>query len=357
MTAVAILGATQTKHSKSRSDANYMELAFEVVTKLLEETGVKHSEIDTVITASSDFWDGRTISDIAVQDAVGAAGKSASKVSMDGAFSLVYASARISSGAFKNCLVVGHGKASEGQARKIANAAFDPHYQRPLGIDDHGALGLQARAYLQEKNLSPEMLAETAAQSAHCYAKNPYSHRTTNWTSEAIQKSQLIADPLHELEIAPDSDGACAMLLCNEKEAQKRETTSIWLDGFGFATDVHSLGDRHLGKPSILSQVSQQAFRRAGIQDYREIDIAEVHDASSAQTLMWKEDMGLQNHSHLLWNPSGGAMGAQPGFATGLVRVAEVYQRLKKGAARTGLAHGMTGFVGQAHCVWVLRRR
>ena len=46
-------------------------------------------------------------------------------------------------------------------------------------------------------------------------------------------------------------------------------------------------------------------------------------------------------------------MGAQPGFATGLVRVAEVFERMKK----TGIAHGMTGFVGQAHCVWVLGRR
>ena len=52
-------------------------------------------------------------------------------------------------------------------------------------------------------------------------------------------------------------------------------------------------------------------------------------------------------------NPSGGAMGAQPGFATGLVRVAEVAQRVKK----AGVAHGMQGFVGQAHCVWGLRRR
>ena len=52
-------------------------------------------------------------------------------------------------------------------------------------------------------------------------------------------------------------------------------------------------------------------------------------------------------------NPSGGAMGAQPGFATGLVRVAEVFERVKK----AGVAHGMTGFVGQSHCVWVLGRR
>ena len=50
-------------------------------------------------------------------------------------------------------------------------------------------------------------------------------------------------------------------------------------------------------------------------------------------------------------------MGAQPGFATGLVRVAEVYERLARGEGKVGLAHGQTGFVGQAHGVWILRRR
>ena len=36
---------------------------------------------------------------------------------------------------------------------------------------------------------------------------------------------------------------------------------------------------------------------------------------------------------------------------------AEVFERLARGEGKTGLAHGMTGFVGQAHCAWILRRR
>src|ERR1044071_8050299 len=97
-----------------RDDVNHAELAFEVVSDLLARTGWSHDRIDPVITASSDFWDGRTISDMAVQAAAGAAGKSASKVSMDGTFALVYAAARIASGAYRTCLVVAHAKASEG---------------------------------------------------------------------------------------------------------------------------------------------------------------------------------------------------------------------------------------------------
>jgi acetyl-CoA acetyltransferase len=340
MKPVAILGAAQTRHAARRDDANYMELTFEVVSELLQKTDFSHDRIDTVISASSDFWDGRTISDIAVQDSAGAAFKSASKVSMDGAFALVYALARISCGKYATCLVVAHGKASEGEPRTIANAAFDPLFQRATGIDDHGALGLQARRYLERRGLGSEALAEAASTSAEAAASNPYAQR------RAVGR-ELVADPLHENEIAPDSDGACALLLA---DAGLVAGEAVWLDGFGFATDAHGLGDRDLGDPGVLRQAAAEAYRRSGIQP-SEADVVEVHDASSAQTLLWSEGLAVRQDVDL--NPSGGAMGAQPGFATGLVRVAEVFERVQK----TGIAHGMTGFVGQSHCVWVLGRR
>jgi acetyl-CoA C-acetyltransferase len=108
----------------------------------------------------------------------------------------------------------------------------------------------------------------------------------------------------------------------------------------------------------VLPQVAREAYRMAGVQDPgRELDVVEVHDASSAQTLLWREGLGLAEAGGPALNPSGGAMSAQPGFATGLVRVAEVFERLARGEGKTGLAHGMTGFVGQAHCAWILRKR
>ena len=348
MRPVGIVGVAQTRHAERRDDVNYAELAFEVVSDLLARTGWSHDRIDTVITASSDFWDGRTISDMAVQDAAGAAGKSASKVSMDGTFALVYAVARIASGAYRTCLVMAHGKASEGNPRLIANAAFDPIFQRPMGIDDHLALGLQARRFLDRRRLTPGVLVEAAARSAAAAATNPNAHRRQ-------AAHVLVADPLHEDEIAPDSDGACAVLLA---DAETMPGEAVWLDGFGFATDVHGLGDRDLGEPGVLPQVAREAYRSAGVRDPdRELDVVEVHDASSAQTLLWREGLGLADAGGPAWNPSGGAMSAQPGFATGLVRVAEVFERLAQGEGKTGLAHGMTGFVGQAHCAWILRRR
>ncbi|MBI3269720.1 MAG: hypothetical protein HYZ53_11910 [Planctomycetes bacterium] len=366
MQPVVILGAAQTRHAARRPEASYAELAFEVVADVLARTGVGHDRIDTVITASSDFWDGRTISDMSVQDAVGAAGKSASKVSMDGAFALVYGAARIASGAYRTCLVVAHGKASEGMPRAIASAAFDPIYERPLGPDDRVALGLQARRFLDLRGLGEEVLAEAAAQAWTAAASNPNAERREARTAVQVSSDALVADPLRGSQLAPDSDGACAILLADEQTAAQvaaasgREggSTTVRLEGFGLSTDMHGLGDRDLGTAGVLPRAARSAYEQAGIHEPgRELDVAETYDASSAQTLLWREGLGLPPTGGPAWNPSGGAMGAQPGFATGLVRVAEVFERLARGEGRTGVAHGMTGFVGQAHCVWVLRRR
>jgi len=58
----------------------------------------------------------------------------------------------------------------------------------------------------------------------------------------------------------------------------------------GFATDVHGLGDRNLGEPGVLPQIAREAYRSAGVQDPdRELDVVEVHEASSAHTLLWRE--------------------------------------------------------------------
>lgn len=352
MRPVAILGAAQTRHAARRDDANYAELTFEVVEALLSKTGLAHNRIDTVITASSDFWDGRTISDMAVQDAVGAAGKSASKVSMDGVFALAYAAARVNSGAYKTCLVVAHGKASEGDPRRISTAAFDPIFERPLGLDDYAALGLQA-SEMTNPRLAPGMLdeADLAKAAADAWTKaatNPNAHRQETRTSLQILASAKVAAPLHADMIAPDSDGASAVLVADE-ETGRALGACAWLQGFGCATEPSdSFG-------TIRDAAGTACHAAVGSWGRDAIDIAEVHDASSAQTLLWREALGLR--SDALYNPSGGAMGAQPGFATGLVRVAEVYDRLARGEGRVGLAHGQTGFVGKAHGVWILRRR
>src|SRR3989338_5612810 len=100
MPRVAIVHGEQTKCEPRKEGVSYAELVYEPVQQLLLKTGLDYDDVETVISSSSDFLDGRTISDMAIQEAIGAVGKSASKVSNDGSFALIYAWMRLLSGEF-----------------------------------------------------------------------------------------------------------------------------------------------------------------------------------------------------------------------------------------------------------------
>ena len=69
-------------------------MAWEAVNKALADAGMTIDDIDNVVTTSSDFWDGRTISCMAVGDASGAAHKNVSCVEGDGTYGAFYGMTR-----------------------------------------------------------------------------------------------------------------------------------------------------------------------------------------------------------------------------------------------------------------------
>ncbi len=64
MRRVAIVGVVQANPSPALDDMCPAHLAFQVTRKLLDETGMRLEDIDNVVTASCDFSDGRSISNV-----------------------------------------------------------------------------------------------------------------------------------------------------------------------------------------------------------------------------------------------------------------------------------------------------
>jgi len=82
---VAVIGVGQTKYEQGKRET-FHELVWEVANKALDDAGITVNEIDNVVSVSSDFWDGRTISSMAIADTSGAFGKDISTVEGDGTF-------------------------------------------------------------------------------------------------------------------------------------------------------------------------------------------------------------------------------------------------------------------------------
>lgn len=377
MDRAAIIGVGMTKVEKSKVRETFADMAWEAVNKALADAGMTIDDIDNVVTTSSDFWDGRTISCMAVGDASGAADKNVSCVEGDGTYGAFYGYTRALSGSYKTTLVTGHSKGSQCVSSLITNASFDPIYDRELGMDMITACAMQANAYMNRTGLRPEDMAMVSVKNHGNAFKNPLAQLPMNITVSDVIKSEMIADPLHKLDCSPVSDGCCAVIIAHESVATKFRQKPVWIRGLSFCTDSFFFGDRDLARSNALAEAANNAYKIAGIKDpKKEIDIVELYDAFTYQELLWLEEMGLADYGKaaklleagkfnmdgpLPVNPSGGLLAGHPVIAAGLYRIAEVVMQLRGDAgehqvkkAKTGLAHGVNGLCGQSHCVWIL---
>ena len=375
---VAIVGVAQTKYEAEKIDQTYAELVFEVVKKLHNELGITKDDVGSIITSSNDFNDGRTIADMAIQDAVGAVGKSESRVSGDGAFAYAYATMRILSGEYDTVLVVSHSKCSEISQYLVNNSIFDPYYQRALGLDQVSAAGLMANMYANKYGVTEEQAAKVAVKNRRNALNNPYAHLQKEVTVDEVLNSPMMAYPLKELDLPPFSDGAVAMLVTNKEKAREFTDTPVWLVGHANCTDAYYLGHRNMTELIGLELAAKEAYRMAGIKNpIEEIDVAEVYDAFTYHELMSYEALGFcgkgeggklidsgetEMSGTLPVNPSGGVLSSNPAMANGLVRVAEIALQLMGKAekrqvpdAETGLANGMNGICSQGNCVLIFQ--
>ncbi len=377
MERVAIIGVGQTKYERNKKGETFADLVFEVVTKALDDAGIAIEDIDNVVTVSNDFWDGRTISSMAVTDACGSYGKSVSTVEGDGTFGALYGLMRLLSGSFRSTLVVSHCKGSEGSNHFITNAIFNPIYERIIGLDSISSSALQARRYTEKYGITEEQCALVSVKNHKNALNNPFAQIAMDISAEDVMNSRMLSEPIKLFDSSPISDGACAIILADERMAKRVATSPVWVKGIGHSADAYNLGDRDLAEPAALIRAAQKAYNMAGIKEpYKEIDVAEIYDAFTYQELLWSEGLGFCERGKggkliesgettmggkLPINPSGGVLSAHPVLVAGLARIAEITIQLREegngrqvDGAKTGLAHGINGACGQAHCVWVL---
>jgi acetyl-CoA C-acetyltransferase len=380
MEKVAIIGVGYTKY-ESESPLTFAEMVFEATSMALADAGIDKDDVDNVVSISSDFWDGRTISSMAICDAANSFGKDITTVEGDGTFGALYGMMRILSGSFGITIVCAHHKGSESSMNGITNCSFDPLVERRLGLDAVSSAALQARRYMNKYGLKEEQFALVSVKNHGNAMRNPLSLLPMEITVNDVMNSRKVADPLKLLDCSPVTDGACTLILAAERQAKKMTTNKkrVWMKGVGHCTDAFRLGDRDLADTRALKKAAKRAYDMAGIDDPRkEIDLAEVYDAFSYMEPLWLEGLGICDDGmgceylergyfdadgKLPVNVSGGRLSANPVQSAGLYAMAEAVLQLRGKAgkrqvrgAETALVHGINGMCGQSHCVWVLGR-
>jgi acetyl-CoA acetyltransferase len=324
------------------------EMLMPVITDAVDASGIPRKDIGFWCSGSCDYMAGQPFSFVQAVDAIGAFPPIVeSHVEMDGAWALYEAWVKLQMGEIDSALVFGYGKSSSGELRRIMTLQLDPFYLAPLWPDSISLAALQARLLLESTSHSEADLAEVVSRNRRKAMSNPDAQLKSDRTVEQLLAEPMLANPLRLHDCPPVSDGAAAVVLAAGDLARKVCSRPAWIRGIDHRIEAHGLGVRDL----TVSPSTSLAAVGAGVADGK-VDVAEVHAPFSHQELILTEALGLGADVEL--NPSGGALGANPMMAAGLIRFGEAARRIWDRTADRAVAHATSGPCLQQNMVCVL---
>jgi acetyl-CoA C-acetyltransferase len=264
------------------------------------------------------------------------------------------------------------------QSTTLFSYCSDFFYEGGNGASFPGLFASIARAYMTSYKANEEDLAHVAVKNHENGILNPKAHVQRKITVDDVLKSPVVASPLKLYDCCPFSDGASAVILCNEEFAKKVGRPYVEVIGSGRGASPAAVQARKdiTTIPSTVD-AAKQAYKMANITP-KDIDFAEVHDCFTIAEVIDIEDLGFfpkgtavhairegatRRNGEIPINPSGGLKSkGHPIGATGIGQVVEVFEQFigKAGDreiknAEYALTHNF-GATGASSAVHIFRR-
>ena len=375
----AVVGVGQTQYKAVRADVSIAGLVREAAERALEDASLDWDDIDAVVIGKApDMFEGIAMPELYLADALGAVGKPMMRVHTAGSVggsTAIVAAGLVQAGIHERVLTMSFEKQSESDAM-WALTVSQP-FQAPLVAGAGGFFAPIIRSYMR-RSVAPDHIGMLVAIKDRANAlRNPLAHlHEPDLTLDKAKESPMLWDPIRYVETCPSSDGACAMVLANEKTADGASKRPAWIHGTAMRSEPTIFAGRDQVNPQAGRDCAADVYAQAGITDPRgEFDCAEVYVPFSWFEPMWLENLGFcpQGEGWKLteagatafdgdipWNPSGGVLSSNPIGASGMIRFAEVALQVRGLAgehqvedARTALGHAYGGG-SQFFSMWVV---
>lgn len=382
---VAIVGAGITKFVR-RAEETGPEMAYLASKMALDQAGLKLKDVEMVTLGSApDAFDGVHMKGEYLLSGAGGNGKPYIRNFVGGGtgvFAPIHGWMHVASGACDICLVVCSEKMSSCHPHPQGAflTIFDHTTEQPLKPTLIWIFALEMRRYMETYGLTRADIARVAVKNKNNALDHPSAQVAEAVTLEDVLNSEVLAEPVHRLDISPASDGAAAVVLASEEVAKRLTDKPVWIAGVGWNLDTAYWATKDLYYPRYVEKAARMAYEMAGITEpHKQIQVAEPYDPFDYKELHHMEGLLLcergeaarltaEGYTARTGNlpicPSGGALGVgNPIAATGLMKVIEIFLQLREeagkrqvpGKPRVGLAQAW-GDLMQVGTVIVLKR-
>ncbi|WP_295374372.1 thiolase [uncultured Pseudacidovorax sp.] len=340
-----------------------MDLAVHASLKALRAANLKPQDVDGLfVCLPQDFLSGLSMSEyLGIQPRVTDNNRTGGSAFLT---HMLWAALALEAGQCDVALIA-YGSNQRTGAGKLVSAQKQPYFeamykpQMPVS-----AYALAASRHMHEFGTTPEQLAQVAVSARAWAAKNPEAFIREPLSVQDVLSARRVADPLGVRDCCLVTDGAAAIVMTRADRARDHATTPVHLLGAAAATTHCAISAMPDLTVTAAAQSGARAFAQSGYTP-RDMDVVELYDAFTINTLLFLEDLGfcpkgeggrfvedgrIAPGGTLPVNTNGGGLSCVHPGMYGLFTVVEAVEQLMGTAgerqvrdARLALAHGNGG--------------
>jgi acetyl-CoA C-acetyltransferase len=299
---VCIVGWGHTKFGKLE-DQGLEDLLVSAANEAMADAGVGPEDIDAIYVATfnAGMSEQDFISSMALQVSDAFRFTPSTRVENacgSGSAAVFQAANLIEAGRARRVLAIGVEKmthlSSADVGRCLSRASYMPE-EGDQGLTFPGIFGVVAGKYFQKYGDQSDALAQIAAKNHKNGSVNPLAHMQKDFGFDFCRaesdKNPIVAGPLKRTDCSMISDGAAAIILCDEETAQDHDK-AIAFRARQQANDFLPMSKRDVTAFDGPATAWRNGLAEAGV-SLNDLSLVETHDCFTIAELIQYEAMGL----------------------------------------------------------------
>ncbi|WP_296259667.1 MULTISPECIES: acetyl-CoA acetyltransferase [unclassified Pseudomonas] len=308
----AIVGAAVYGMGESPGQRS-LDLAAHAALRALADAGLQLSEVDALFVCTPDD----ALSGLSAAEYLGIQPRFTENNRTGGSafHSHVITAALMLDAGYCDTALIMYGSNQRTASGGLVSMRVPSPYEKPYRpLTPLSSYALAASRHMHQFGTTREHLAEVAVAARNWAKLNPDAFMREDLSIEDCLRARLVSDPLSVRDCCLVTDGAAAIVMTRVDRARDLKSEPVyvlggaaatWYSGVDQATDLTVTAARESGK---------RAYAIAGVSP-QDIDVVQVYDAFTINTLLFLEDLGFCPKGEGGRFVSGGHIGPGGGLA------------------------------------------
>ena len=288
---IAIVGTAESDLGVVAPDMTPFDLMAQGTMRALDNCGLKLSDVDGYFAATSQS---RMVA-MAMCEYLGIQPTYFDSTQIGGSSFMAHvahAQAAIAAGCCE-VVVVAYGSTQRSVSRATASAREPNAYEDPYKpMMPPSAYALAASRHMHQYGTTREQLAEIAVAARNWAKLNPVAYRQEDLTIDDVLNAPMISYPFTVRDCCLVTDGGGAIVITTPERAKDLKTKPAYVLGTGEHISHNMISAMPDMTVSGAAYSGPIAYKEAGV-TVKDIDVFELYDAFTINTLLFLEDLGV----------------------------------------------------------------